>query len=131
MEQSSSFVQYQPFELHSLHQKFQLDFLLHNGEEDTRAKRRKKSCVQVATCSGEPIFFHSDKFLLRIKSDCILKSGASGKPDSRMSVEPSSFDAASTSQVRLKDAYLRGLTEEQRGGPVASRRRRFRRLRQS
>ena len=34
-----------------------------------------------------------------------------------MSVEPSSFDAASTSQVRLKDAYLGGLTEEQRGDP--------------
>ena len=40
---------------------------------------------------------------------------ASGRPDSRMSVEPSSFDAASTSQVRLKDAYLGGLMEEQRG----------------
>ena len=39
---------------------------------------------------------------------------ASGRPDSRMSVEPSSFDAASTSQVRLKDAYLGGLMEEQR-----------------
>ena len=42
---------------------------------------------------------------------------ASGKPDSRMSVEPSSFDAASTSQVRLKDAYLGGLKEEQQGDP--------------
>ena len=39
---------------------------------------------------------------------------ASGKPVSRMSVEPSSFDAASTSQVRLKDAYLGGLMEKQR-----------------
>ena len=34
-----------------------------------------------------------------------------------MSVEPSSFDAASTSQVRLKDAYLDGLMEEQRRDP--------------
>ena len=42
---------------------------------------------------------------------------ASGKPDSRMSVEPSSFDAASTSQVRHKDAYHGGLMEEQRGDP--------------
>ena len=40
---------------------------------------------------------------------------ASGKPDSRMSVEPSLFDAASASQVRLKDAYLGGLKEEQQG----------------
>ena len=42
---------------------------------------------------------------------------ASVKPDSRMSVEQSSFDAASTSQKRLKDAYLGGLMEEQRGDP--------------
>ena len=53
---------------------------------------------------------------------------ASGKPNSRMSVEPSSFDAASTSQGRLKGAHLGGLMKEQRGDPVASRRRRkFRR----
>ena len=56
---------------------------------------------------------------------------ASRKPDSRTSIEPISFDSASTSQVRLKDAYLAGLMEEQRGGPVASRRRRFIRLPQS
>ena len=42
---------------------------------------------------------------------------ASEKPDSMMSVDPSSFDAASTSQVRLKDAYFGGLTEKQRGDP--------------
>ena len=54
---------------------------------------------------------------------------ASGKPNSRKSVEPSSFDAASTSQVRHKDAYLCGLRKS-RVRPVASRRR-FRRLRQS
>ena len=42
---------------------------------------------------------------------------ASGKPESRMSIEPNSFDAASTSQVRLKDAYLRGLMEKQRRDP--------------
>ena len=43
---------------------------------------------------------------------------ASVKPDSRMSVEPSSFDdAASTSQVRLKDAHLGGLMEGQRRDP--------------
>ena len=39
---------------------------------------------------------------------------ASGKTDSRMSIEPNSFDAASTSQVRLKGAYLGGLMEKQR-----------------
>ena len=36
---------------------------------------------------------------------------ASGRPDSRMSIEPCSFDAASTSQARLKDAYFGGLME--------------------
>ena len=39
---------------------------------------------------------------------------ASEKPDSRMSIEPSSLDAASTSQVRLKDAYFGGLMEKKR-----------------
>ena len=65
----------QPFQLHLLHQEFQLDKLLHNGEEDTRSKRRRKSCVQVATSSDVYIFFYCDKFLLRIKSDCVEKSG--------------------------------------------------------
>ena len=81
-----------------------------------KSKGWRKSCVQVATSSDEYIFlFYCDKFLRRIESDCIWKSGE--KPDSRMSVEPSSSDAASTSQVRLKDAYLGGLMEGQRGDP--------------
>ena len=42
---------------------------------------------------------------------------ASGKPDSRMRINPNSFDAMSTSQVRLKDAYLGGLMEKQRRHP--------------
>ena len=42
---------------------------------------------------------------------------ASVRPDSRMSIESSSFDAASTSQVRLKDAYPGGLMADQRGDP--------------
>ena len=42
-------------------------------------------------------------------------SGASGKPGSRMNLEASSLDAASTSQLRLKDAHLGGLKEEQQG----------------
>ena len=43
------------------------------------------------------------------------KSGASGRLGSRMNLESSSVDAASTSQVRLKDAYLGELMEQQRG----------------
>ena len=42
---------------------------------------------------------------------------ASVKPDGKMSFEPSSFDATSTSQVRLKDAYLGGLMEGQQEDP--------------
>ena len=34
-----------------------------------------------------------------------------------MRINPNSFDAASTSQVQLKDAYLGGLMEKQRGKP--------------
>ena len=41
----------------------------------------------------------------------------SWKPDSRMSVEPSSFDAVSTSQVRLKDAHLGESMEKKQGNP--------------
>ena len=55
---------------------------------------------------------------------------ASEKPDSRMSIESSSFDAASTSQVRLKDAYVGGLMEKQRGDP-SHQEEKFRRVRQS
>ena len=62
-----------------------------------------------------------------IASLCLWMPIASVKPDSTMSVEPSS----STSQVRLKDAYLWWVNGKAAGKPVASRRRRFRRLRQS
>ena len=53
----------------------------------------------------------------RVASKSPGMSGVSGKTDSRMSIEPSSFDAASTSQVRLKDPYFGGLMEKQRGDP--------------
>ena len=110
MEQSSRFVQYQPFQLHLLLQEFQLEKLLHDGEEDTRSK--KKKCVKsnlssfIATSSST--------------ASSPIASKSPGMPiafvtlDSRMNIEPSSFDAASTSQVRLKDAYLGGLMEKQR-----------------
>ena len=42
-------------------------------------------------------------------------SRASGRLGSRMTLEAISFDAASASHVRLKDAYLGGLKEEQQG----------------
>ena len=55
---------------------FQLDELLHRGEEDSKSKGRRKSCVQVAASSDEYVFLsHVVKFLRRIESDCIQKSG--------------------------------------------------------
>ena len=82
-------------------------------------KRSRKSCVQVATNTDKFVFlFYCDKFLRRMESDCIYRSRmpiASEKPDSWMS--SNSFDTASTSQVRLKDAYLGGLMEEHRRDP--------------
>ena len=80
-------------------------------------KGSRKSCVQVATGSDEHVsFFDCDKLSL-IASKSPGMPIASGKPDSRIRIEPRSVDAASTSQVRLKDAYFCGLMEEQRGDP--------------
>ena len=42
-------------------------------------------------------------------------SGASGGLEGRMNLEASSFNAASASQAKLKDAYLGVLKEEQQG----------------
>ena len=42
---------------------------------------------------------------------------ASGIPDSRESIDPNSFDAASDSPVRLKDAYFGGFVERQWRNP--------------
>ena len=42
---------------------------------------------------------------------------ASGKPDSRMRINQNSLDAASSSQVRLKDAYYGGVMEKQQRNP--------------
>ena len=47
-----------------------------------------------------------------IASESSGMSGASGRPGSKMNLEAGSFDAASASQVRLKDAYFGGLKEE-------------------
>ena len=76
-------------------------------------KRRRKSCVQVATSSDEYVITSTSAASSPIASKSPEMPIASGKTDSRISVEPSSFDTASTSQVRLKG----GLMEKQRGDP--------------
>ena len=50
-----------------------------------------------------------------IASMSLEMPGASGKPSNRMNLGACSFDTASASQVRLKDAYFGALKEEQQG----------------
>ena len=122
MEQSSSFVQLQPFQLSLRRKEFQFDKLLHNGEEDTKSKRRRKGCVQIKANGDEPDFHCLDKFLIREPSDCGEKPGtliATVKLESRMR-RNSKLDAASSSQGRLKDAYFCGLMAEVGGKPAAT-----------
>ena len=69
---------------------------------------------------------HRVRLHLKVRGDPI----ALGKPNSRMTINPTSFDAASTSQVRLTDAYFGGVDGRASGRPIASGRRKFRRLRQ-
>ena len=111
MEQSSLFVQHHAFQLSLLRKEFQIDKVLqHDGEKDAGAKRRRKKCGKIEIYSDEPVFSCSDKFLIRKKSDCIQKSRdthSSGETESRM-WRNSKSDAASSSQARLKEAYLRG-----------------------
>ena len=100
-----------------------LDKLLqHDGEEDAGTKRRSKNCGKIQTYSNELVFFYSDNFIIRNKSDCIQKSediDSFGETESRMRINSKS-DAASSSQVRLQDAYLGGLMDTAAVKPVAS-----------
>ena len=75
MEQSPSFVQRQPFQLHLLRQEFQLELPQNDGEEVAGTEGRRKTCGKIKTYSDEPVSSRSDKFLIREKSDCIQKSG--------------------------------------------------------
>ena len=75
MEQFSSLIQHQSFQLYLLHQELQLDKLHQNdGEEDAGAKGRRKRCGKVEIYSDEHVFTCSGKFFIRKKSDCIQKS---------------------------------------------------------
>ena len=88
---------------------------IQNQKEEERAV--SKSRPAVTNMSSYFIATSSSAVSSPIASKSPGMPIASGKLDSRITVEPSSFDAASTSQVRLKDAYLGGLMEEQRGDP--------------
>ena len=71
MEQSSSFVQHQPFQLSQLRSEFQLDLLPQNdGEEDARTKRRRQDCGKIKADGDELVVNRLDKFLIREPSGC-------------------------------------------------------------
>ena len=75
MEQFSSFVQRQAFQLYLLREE-QLDKLPQNdGEEDAGTEGRRKNCGKIEIHSDELVFTCSDKFLIRERSDCIQRSG--------------------------------------------------------
>ena len=65
-------------------------------------KRRRKGCVQVATSNDEYVFLsHVVKFRVRLHQKVQRRLELRGRPGSRMNLAACSFDAASTSQVRL------------------------------
>ena len=93
-----------------------------DGEEDARTKRRQ-DCGKIKAHSNEPDIHCLDKFSIREPSDCVENPGilkaSSGKPDARAR-RNSKPDAASSSQGRLKGAYLGGLMVEVAAKPAAT-----------
>ena len=96
-------------------------------------KGRRESCVQVATSSDEYFFFYCDKSLHHIESDCIWKSW-----DADSLGETPQQDECWTELIRRNvdvSSATKGCIPWRVDGrpvvrPVASRRRKFRRLRQ-
>ena len=75
VEQSSSFVQLQPFQPSLLRSEFQLSKLSHEGEKDARTERRQQDRGKVKADDDEPDFNCLDKFLNCEQSDCVEKPG--------------------------------------------------------
>ena len=125
MEQSSSFVQHQPFQLYLLRKEFQLDKLHQkNGEEGAGTKGRRKNCGKIKTYSCEPVFNYSGKFIIREKSDYILRSGEThscgetGKQDEKKCETLRSAEFSSEAERCIPwrvDGWQRGETCRNRG----------------
>ena len=130
MEQSSSFVQYQPCQLHLLYKEFQLDKLLHDGEEDSKSKDER------VVSKSRPAVMNMSSFFLATSSSAAsspIASKKSGDADSfretrkqderklriRRSVE---FSSATQGCIFWR------VDGRAAGDSVASRRRKFRRL---
>ena len=76
VEQSSSFVQYQPFQLSVLRSEFQLDQLHRNDvEEDARTGMRQQDRGKVKANGDKPGRHCLDKFFDCEQSDCVEKPG--------------------------------------------------------
>ena len=110
MEQSSSFVQHQPFQLYLLLLEFQLALLHHrkDGEKDARTIRREHDCGQIQANGEEPDQFCSYKFFICEQSDCVEKPKKKLKASSRqvgLSVQ-AQIKVASSSQGWQRDAQL-------------------------
>ena len=95
-------------------------------------KEEERVVFQVATSSDESIFFHCDKFLHRIESDCIQKSGdADSFGETRQQDEFKFIRRSADFTSATKGCIPWRLNGKASGRPVASRKRRFRRFRQS
>ena len=74
-EQSSSFVQHQPFQISQLRSEFQLDQLHQNDGEDARTEKRKQDRGKVKADDDEPGRLCLDKFYNSEQFDCVEKTG--------------------------------------------------------
>ena len=83
----------------------------HDGEEDARTKGRRKNCGKIKAYGDQLVFNCFGKFLrprkIRLYQKARSKLIVSGEPDARRR-RNSNPDAASSSQVRLQDAFLGG-----------------------
>ena len=85
----SWFIEYLPFEVFSLHQKFQLALPHYDGKKNSETKKKENSCIHIGTCDECVFLSCCDKLLCRMKSDCIEKSGnvwSFGETDSGINV---------------------------------------------
>ena len=85
-----------------------------DGEDDAGTKERRKKCGKIKTDGNELVFNCFGEFLIRGRSACIKK------PTDARERRNSKLDAASSSEGRLKDAYLGGLMDRVAGKPAAT-----------
>ena len=111
MEQSSSFVSTSAISAPLAAQKNSCLIICANTMAKRMQEQKEKEGIvgEIETCSDELVFTYSGKFLIRKKSPIASKSPgkftATGKRESRTR-RSSKSDAASSSHVRLQEAFL-------------------------